>query len=145
MSVSHVGLRVRDLEKSQQFYEALGFVQANRLTVPDKVAGGLLGLAEPIGFEAVYLRKDDFVLQLLTFSGYPAPEEAERNMTNAGLTHLSLAVDDVAATIAAARESGGTVVAEPPGGYACMIRDPEGQLIELIHASVRPVPPQQNP
>lgn len=71
--------------------------------MPDKVAGGLLGLAAPIGFEAIYLRKDDFVLQLLTFTGYPAPEEAQRNMVNGGLTHLSLAVDDVAATMAAAR------------------------------------------
>jgi hypothetical protein len=33
-----------------------------------------------------------------------------------------------------------TVVADPGGGFACMVRDPEGQLIELIHSSVRPVP-----
>ncbi|BBZ32514.1 VOC family protein [Mycolicibacterium confluentis] len=139
MSVSHIGLRVRDLDTSKLFYEALGFTEVNRLTVPDKIAEGLLGLASPIGFEAIYLRKDAFVLQLLTFSGHPAPEEAERGMVNGGLTHLSLAVDDVEAAKAAVRSSGGTVTAEPPGGYACMVRDPEGQLIELIHSSVRPV------
>lgn len=44
MSVSHVGLRVRDLEKSTQFYEALGFTEAKRLTVPDNIAAGLLAL-----------------------------------------------------------------------------------------------------
>lgn len=83
MSVSHIGLRVRDLDTSKLFYEALGFTEVNRLTVPDKIAEGLLGLASPIGFEAIYLRKDAFVLQLLTFSGHPAPEEAERAWSTA--------------------------------------------------------------
>lgn len=58
MNVSHLGLRVRDLPKVQRFYEALGFREMNRLTVPDKLAGALLGLEPPIGFEAVYLDND---------------------------------------------------------------------------------------
>jgi lactoylglutathione lyase len=140
MNVSHVGLRVRDLDASKRFYEALGFTEANRLTIPDEVAGGLLPLPPPIGFEAVYLQNDGFVLQLLTFSGHPAPDEPERTMVSAGLTHLSIAVDDVAEAQAAVRTAGGSVVADPGGGFACMVRDPEGQLIELIHSSVRPVP-----
>lgn len=141
MGVSHVGLRVRDLEASKRFYEALGFLEAKRMTVPDKLAEGLLGLTPPIGFEAVYLRNDGFVLQLLTFSGHPAPEAPEGSMVNAGLTHLSITVDDMAEAQAAASAAGGAVVADPGGGYACMLRDPEGQLIELVHSSVRPVPP----
>jgi catechol 2,3-dioxygenase-like lactoylglutathione lyase family enzyme len=141
MNISHVGLRVRDLDKSKRFYEALGFTEAKRLTVPDAVAGGLLGLTPPIGFEAVYLQNDGFILQLLTFSGYPAPDEAERTMVVAGLTHLSIAVDDIAEAQATVRSAGGTVIADPGGGFACMVRDPEGQLVELIHSSVRPIPP----
>ncbi len=141
VNVSHVGLRVRDLDRSKRFYEALGFTEVNRLTVPDKVAAGLLGLAAPIGFEAAYLQNNGFVLQLITFSGYPAPDEPERTMVGAGLTHLSLAVDDMADAQAAVRAAGGTVVADPGGGFACMVRDPEGQLLELIHSSVRPVRP----
>ncbi len=141
MNVSHLGLRVRDLDRAKRFYEALGFTEAKRLTVPDAVAGGLLGLTPPIGFEAVYMCNDGFVLQLLTFAGYPAPDEPERTMVGAGLTHLSIAVDDLAATQAAVKAACGTVVADPGGGFACMVRDPEGQLIELIHSSVRPVPP----
>ncbi|WP_166909446.1 VOC family protein [Mycobacterium sp. DL440] len=140
MNVSHVGLRVRDIDTVKKFYEALGFTEVQRMTVPDKMAAGLLGLAAPIGFEAAYLQNDGFVLQLLTFSGHPAPDEPQRDMVGAGLTHLSLAVDNVADAQAAVRSSGGTVVADPGGGFACMVRDPEGQLIELIHSKVRPVP-----
>jgi len=140
MGVSHVGLRVRDIEAVQKFYQALGFTEVQRMTVPDKMAAGLLGLAEPIGFEAVYLQNDGFVLQLLTFSGHPAPDEPQRDMVGAGLTHLSLVVDDIPAAQAAVAAAGGTVIADPGGGFACMVRDPEGQLIELIHAKFRPVP-----
>ncbi len=138
--VSHVGLRVRDLDRAQRFYGALGFTEVNRLTVPDRMAAGLLGLEPPIGFEAVYLRNNGFVLQLITFSGHPVPDEAERGMVGAGLTHLSIAVDDMAAAQAAVVETGGTIVADPGGGFACMVRDPEGQLLELIASAVRPVP-----
>nr|WP_090277499.1 VOC family protein [Mycolicibacterium komanii]CRL72058.1 glyoxalase [Mycolicibacterium komanii] len=141
MGVSHVGLRVRDLDTAKRFYEALGFAEVKRLTIPDEMAAGLLPLSPPIGFEAVYLQHDGFVLQLLTFSGHPAPEEPERSMVGAGLTHLSIAVDDVAAAQEAVTSAGGTIVADPGGGYACMARDPEGQLIELVHDKVRPVPP----
>lgn len=140
VNVSHLGLRVRDLPAVQKFYEALGFREVNRMAVPDKIAAGLLGLEPPIGFEAVYLDNDGFVLQLLTFSGHAAPEEAERTMVHAGLTHLSIAVNDFTAAQEAVKSTGGSVVADPGGGYACMVRDPEGQLLELVHSSVRPVP-----
>lgn len=140
MDVSHIGVRVRDLDASRIFYQALGFTEVKRLTVPDQVAEGLLGLTPPIGFEAVYLRNGGVVLQLLTFSGYPAPEEAERGMVGAGLTHLSIAVADLAAAQAAVEDAGGKVVADPGGGFACMVRDPDGQLIELVNERVRPVP-----
>ncbi|MDA4108436.1 VOC family protein [Mycolicibacterium holsaticum] len=140
MDVSHFGLRVRDLDRSRSFYGALGFTEVKRLSVPDEMAAGLLGLAPPIGFQAVYLQNAGVVLQLLTFSGYPAPEEAERGMVGAGLTHVSIAVDDIAAAQAAVQAAGGTVVADPGGGFACMVRDPDGQLLELVHSRVRPVP-----
>lgn len=139
MDVSHIGLRVRDLEASRKFYEALGFTEVNRLTLPDQMAEALLGLAPPIGFEAVYLRNGGVVLQLLTFSGYPAPDEPERGLVGAGLTHLSIAVTDLAAAQGAVQGAGGTVVADPGGGFACMVRDPDGQLLELVNENVRPV------
>ncbi|MDA4102503.1 extradiol dioxygenase [Mycolicibacterium monacense DSM 44395] len=140
VDISHVGLRVRDLEMATKFYTALGFTEVKRLTVPDQMAQGLLGLAPPIGFEAVYLRNGGVVLQLLTFSGHPAPEEPERGMVGAGLTHLSIAVADLAAACDAVTAAGGAVVADPGGGFACMVRDPDGQLLELVNERVRPVP-----
>ncbi|MGE2837090.1 VOC family protein [Mycobacterium sp. SMC-4] len=140
MNVSHIGLRVRDIDASRAFYEALGFSEVKRLKVPDQMAQALLGLEPPIGFEAAYLRNEGVVLQLLTFSGYPVPDEPERGMVGAGLTHLSIAVPDMGAAQAAVTAHGGGVIADPGGGYACMVRDPDGQLLELVSERVRPVP-----
>lgn len=140
MQVSHVGLRVRDIEESQRFFEALGFTEATRLTLPDKIAAQLLPLKPPIGFEAVYMRHGGFTLQLLSFAGHPAPDEPERTMVGAGLTHISFAVNDMAATLAAVGAAGGRVLGDPHDGFACMCRTPEGQLIELIASKTRPVP-----
>jgi lactoylglutathione lyase len=50
-------------------------------------------------------------------------------------------VDDMAQAQAAVQAAGGTIVADPGGGFACMMRDPEGQLLELLSSSVRPVSP----
>jgi predicted enzyme related to lactoylglutathione lyase len=61
-------------------------------------------------------------------------------MVAAGLTHLSIAVADIAAAQEAVVAAGGKVVADPGGGFACMVRDPDGQLIELVNERVRPVP-----
>lgn len=137
MNVSHLGLRVRNIERVKRFYEALGFVEAKPLAAPDAVSGGLLGITPPIGFEAAYLENDEFVLQLLTLREHPAPKGGERTMIDAGLTHLSIAVGDMAEAQEAVRNAEGVIIAE--AGFACMLRDPEGQLVELIHASVRPV------
>lgn len=139
MIPSHIGLRVRDLAVSQRFYEALGFSESLRLEVPDKIAAGLLGLERPIGFEAVYMENGDFVLQLIGISGHPAPDEAERSMVNAGLTHLSILVDDVPAAVAEVARVGGSVPSDFAGGFACLVRDPDGQLIELLDQKIRPL------
>jgi hypothetical protein len=48
---------------------------------------------------------------------------------------VSLCVDDVAATVALAREHGAEVVSE--SRRASVVRDPEGQLVELLPMSYR--------
>ena len=58
-------------------------------------------------------------------------------MNELGLTHLSVSVDDIAATAAKAVECGGGVLEQTNVGLAVMIRDPDGQLIELLPMAYR--------
>ena len=54
-------------------------------------------------------------------------------MTNEpGLTHVSLRVDDMPATLAQVRALGGQVLEDTDLGGAVFIKDPDGQLIELL-------------
>ena len=66
---SHVGQCVRDLEATRAFYvEVLGFEEVMELDVSGSQTAKLLRLAEPVEMQAVYLRRDGFVLELLAFT-----------------------------------------------------------------------------
>ena len=137
--MNHVGLCVADLERSRRFYEAvLGFEYWRELAPPDAMVSKLVDVPEPVGVRVVYLRRDGFVLELMeyTAAGAVRPERA-RVMNEIGLTHLSLSVDDIDATAARAEAHGGSVLAQTHVGAAVMIRDPDGQLLELLPMAYR--------
>ena len=58
-------------------------------------------------------------------------------MNEIGLTHISVSVDDIDATAAKAVELGGSVLEQTNVGAAVMIRDPDGQLLELLPMTYR--------
>lgn len=142
--VNHVGLCVADLDRSQRFYEgALGFEPARRMEVPDDVTADLLRVPRPVGLTASYLQRGGFVLELLHFARPGNPTARDRPLTEPGLTHLSFTVDDLAATCAAVAEHGGEVLADTEvGGAAVMVRDPDGQLLELLAPGLAPIAPR---
>ena len=133
VSFNHVGLCVRDLVVAQRFYEsALGFRALRSLTVPDDPTGRLLRLSGPLGVSAVYLQRDGFVLELLAYSARQVSSR-ERVMDEVGLTHVSLSVASLPDAMARVREFGGTVLDDTLiDGVAVFVRDPDGQLIELL-------------
>jgi catechol 2,3-dioxygenase-like lactoylglutathione lyase family enzyme len=136
---NHVGHCVTDLARSRRFYEELlGFTHQRDLQVPDQATAKLLRVPAPVGLTAVYLERDGFVLELLRFDREGNAPARERTFTEPGLTHLSFSVDDVAATCARVAELGGEVLTDTDlGGMAVMIRDPDGQLLELLPMSYR--------
>jgi predicted enzyme related to lactoylglutathione lyase len=131
-AVSHVGLCVTDLERSRTFYETVfGFTHQRDLQPPDDVTGKLLGVPEP-GLTAVYLTLGSFVLELLRFDRDGNPPAQRRVFNEPGLTHLSFAVDDLPATLERVVAAGGSVVEESHLGVAVLVRDPDGQQLELL-------------
>lgn len=112
-----------------------GFEVERELTVPDQAAAELLAVVPPVGLTAVYLRRGELVLELLSFDRPGNPPWARRVMNEPGLTHLSFSVDDLAAAAASVVVHGGEVVYESLHAY--MVRDPDGQLLELLPMSYR--------
>jgi catechol 2,3-dioxygenase-like lactoylglutathione lyase family enzyme len=145
-SCNHIGQVVTDLERSKRFYqEVLGFQLWYEIQPHDEATAKLLCLSPPLGVTASYLTLGDFVLELLHYSapGANAPSR-ERTMNESGLTHLSMSVDDVRATAERAAQLGGQIVHASDVGVALFIRDPDGQLLELLpsnyQASLPPRP-----
>jgi lactoylglutathione lyase len=130
---NHVGLCVADTARSRRFYEdLLGFAFWWELEPPDQGTGQLLQLNEPIGLHATYLVRDGLVLELLAYSHRALRARSDRVMDQVGLTHLSLSVSDLAEVLAAVESFGGTVVEGTVSDQSAMVRDPDGQLLELL-------------
>jgi catechol 2,3-dioxygenase-like lactoylglutathione lyase family enzyme len=136
---NHTGQVVLDLERSKRFYcEVFGFQFWYEIQPPDEATAKLNCLPAPLGITAAYLVLDGFVLELMHYSasGAAAPYR-RRTMNEPGLTHLSISVDDVRAAAAKAVEYGGQIIEESDLGMALFIRDPDGQLLELLPESYR--------
>ena len=130
---NHVGLCVTDRDRSRRFYEELlGFQFWWDLDLPDEGTAALLQLDGPIGVRATYLVRDGFVLELIDYSKREATAGPQRVMDEVGLTHMSLSVSDLAGVLAQVESFGGAVIREATSEHFAMIRDPDGQLIELL-------------
>ncbi len=142
---NHIGLVVGDLQRSKQFYEnVLGFRLWYEDAPVDAATAKLLGLAPPLGVQTCYLTLGECFLELIH---YGAPEakvtRRQRSMDETGLSHLSISVDDIRATAARAVECGGEIVESSDLGLALLIRDPDGQFVELLSMSYpKSRPPQ---
>jgi catechol 2,3-dioxygenase-like lactoylglutathione lyase family enzyme len=136
---NHTGLVVTDLERSKMFYqEVFGFEFWYQITPPDDPTAKLSCLTPPLGVTASYLTLDGFVLELIHYSAPGATQPyRSRTMNEPGLTHLSLSVDDIRATAARVEEFGGRIIEESDVGAAILVRDPDGQLLELLPVTYR--------
>jgi lactoylglutathione lyase len=135
---NHVGHCVTDLDRSRRFYEeALGFRYLYEFKAPDDSTGSLLQIEPPVGLTATYLRLDGLILELLHFDRPGNPAAARRVMNEPGLTHLSVSVTDIPATVAKVVELGGAILEDTRSDFALMVRDPDGQLIEILPMDYR--------
>jgi catechol 2,3-dioxygenase-like lactoylglutathione lyase family enzyme len=135
--VNHIGQCVTDLERATRFWcDVLGFtVDRPDLVLPDEAVGPVFGIDGPVGLTARYLRLGEHVHELIRFDRPGNPPARRREITEPGLTHVSVCVEDLGATLAAAREHGAEVSFESP--HVAVLRDPDGQLIEVLPMSYR--------
>ncbi|MBW0012565.1 VOC family protein [Mycobacterium sp.] len=130
---NHVGLCVSDRERSRRFYEnVLGFQFWWELDPPDRPTAQLVQLPEPLGVHATYLVRDGFVLELMDYSKRQVHAGPQRVMDQIGLTHISFSVSYLNGALKKVEEFGGAVVEGTVTEAMAMVRDPDGQLLELL-------------
>ena len=136
---SHVGLCVRDLQRSLRFFcDWLGFEPAEGFELDSEAAPGLersLEVPGPVRIVSQFIQNDTMKIELLHFvspdvGGTPS---AVRNQV--GLTHLSFYVDDLDAATKHLVDCGATVIEETrasPGIDLLFLADPDGVRVELM-------------
>lgn len=121
MELIHTCYRTLDIDRSIDFYGALGFEELGRVPIRDEAINVFMGLPG-----------DGPRLELTCNIGRTEPYE-----TGTGYGHIAVSVDDLDATLARLAERG-IEPEKPPyqvregGSRLCFVRDPDGYRIELL-------------
>jgi lactoylglutathione lyase len=120
MELAHTCYRIGEIERSVDFYEALGFEEMGRFPIRDEAINVFMGLPG-----------DGPRLELTHNFGVDSYE------IGTGYGHIAVRVGDLDATLARLQEQG-IEPERPPytvregGSRLCFVRDPDGYRIELI-------------
>ena len=123
MSLIHTCYRITDVDRSVDFYRALGFEEMGRLPIRDEAINVFMGLPED-GAEPR--------LELTYNIGHDEPYEL-----GTGYGHIAVTTGDLDQTLAQLSEQG-IEPERPPytvsdgGSRLCFVRDPDGYRIELL-------------
>jgi lactoylglutathione lyase len=123
VSLIHTCYRITDVDRSVDFYRALGFEEMGRLPIRDEAINVFMGLPED-GAEPR--------LELTYNIGHDEPYDL-----GTGYGHIAVTTADLDQTLAQLSEQG-IEPERPPytvsdgGSRLCFVRDPDGYRIELL-------------
>ena len=119
----HTCYRIGEIDRSVEFYKALGFEEVGRMPIRDEAINVFMGLPG-----------DGARLELTYNHGVDSYE------LGTGYNHIAVTTDDLDAKLANLAEQG-IEPEKPPysvregGSRLCFVRDPDGYRIELIERS----------
>jgi glyoxylase I family protein len=141
----HVNICVREMERSIQFYQDLGFTKVADFIL----GGGTPGIGEALGLSVrklrgVFMRLGDDpkapVLDLVQFIDPPPQGQPYATLNNIGIARVAFIVDDIDQTYQTLLAKGVEIVAPlqryagPRGttiGVMCF-KDPDGTVLEVM-------------
>jgi glyoxylase I family protein len=141
LGLHHIGIATTDLDKMLAFYgDIFGFeIVARGEWQPGSARHDALTALTGSAARYCVLRRGHTYLELFGYTApAPKPGDPDRPVSDAGITHLCLAVDDIDAEYARLTAAGVRFHTEPgPRGpmRATYGRDPEGNVFELIEFS----------
>ena len=137
-SVRHTGIVVRNLEKTANFYRALGFVDDNRATEQGEFIDQVTGLKNT-KLEWIKLKAPDgYILELLQYHSHPENTEITQQKSNKlGCSHMAFGVDNIEKTCEIIEKIGGSIVNLPSltddkKVKVAYCHDVEGVLMEIV-------------
>jgi catechol 2,3-dioxygenase-like lactoylglutathione lyase family enzyme len=135
--MDHVGIVVDDLAAATEFFLALGLELQSEGAVEGRWVDRVVGL-DGVQAEIAMLQTPDGHgrVELAKFHSPPAQGDDRPAPANAlGIRHVTFAVDDIDAVLAALRARGAELVGEleryEDRYRLCYVRGPEGIIVEL--------------
>lgn len=123
MSLIHTCYRILEVDRSVDFYRALGFEEKGRIPIRDEAINVFMGLPDD---------GDEPRLELTFNKGQDEPYDV-----GTGYGHIAITTPDLDTTLQRLSEQG-IEPERPPytvrdgGSRLCFVRDPDGYRIELI-------------
>ena len=123
MSLIHTCYRIREIDRSVEFYKALGFTEVGRIPIREEAINVFMGLPDD-GPEPR--------LELTYNVGREEPYEI-----GTGYGHIAITTEDLDGALARLAQQG-IEPERPPysiregGARLCFVRDPDGYRIEII-------------
>ena len=123
MSLIHTCYRILDIDRSVDFYRALGFEEKGRVPIRDEATNVFMGLPDD---------GDEPRLELTCNNGRDEPYDI-----GTGYGHIAITTPDLDTTLERLGEQG-IEPERPPytvrdgGSRLCFVRDPDGYRVELI-------------
>jgi catechol 2,3-dioxygenase-like lactoylglutathione lyase family enzyme len=147
-SVHHVGITVRNLDASIDFYHDLiglpFIVPPTPWFEGDQLARGL-GVEPPVALRVALFEVGDGAtwFEILEYRSPASRTEHALAQNDIGAAHIALHVDDIDATYADLRAKGVPFVSEPnvvddgplAGWRWVYLRDPDGHMLELVQVA----------
>ena len=127
VSLIHTCYRILEIDRSVEFYEALGFQEMRRMPIGDEATNVFMNLPDD---------GDEPRLELTYNHGRTEPYEL-----GTGYGHIAITAGDLDATLERLAALG-IEPERPPytvregGSRLCFVRDPDGYRIELIERSI---------
>lgn len=107
LDVVHACVNVSDVEEATRFFrDLLGFEIAWELEVPTELFARLHGVAAPRGRSVGLRSRDGGEIELFALTEPRGEPRSTRRFEDAGLSVLTLAVDDIEALVVRLREEG---------------------------------------
>ncbi|NNL85774.1 MAG: VOC family protein [Myxococcales bacterium] len=139
--IFHVNVNCSDLDRSQPFYENLGFEVVH--AIPEGGAPGMLrglGLPPDSRARAAIMMLDrrnarGARLDLIEWKKPPTHGSPPSDLAHVGAVRIALWTKDIDAEYERLRADGIAFVSEPvamAGARFCCFRDPDGTMLELI-------------
>ncbi len=139
--LGHVGITVKDIDKSIEFYKALGFkvIDYPEGWDTDEIANKGLGINAPdFKYRYATLKSGDYNFELVEYAK-PKGIKVDLPMNVIGGFHMGYYVDSIDDTLAALKPFGCEPFTEPNIEHTAisyykwvLITDPDGGLIELL-------------